>query len=199
MKKSVKELVVQVVGSKYEVKIERLLKENQGIVGLLKLSEEELVSKGCTSLLASKIVSFKELHQCVSKEVALTKYTIASPASAANVYMEEMRYLEKEYIKVVFLDTKNGIIDDKDISIGTVNTSLVDPREVFKEALIKKAVHIILIHNHPSGDPTPSQDDIEVTRRVLSASKIIGVNLVDHIVIGDGKYISIREKGLGGF
>lgn len=174
--------------------------KNSGLTGIHTLTFDDLQSiKGIGRVKSIQLKAVAEIATRIAKSNGLNRYQIGSPSSIANIYMEEMRYLEKEHIKVVFLDTKNGIISDKDIAVGTVNTSLVDPREVYKEALNQRAVHIILLHNHPSGDATPSRDDIEVTRRILSAGKVIGINLIDHIVIGDGKYTSIREKGLGGF
>lgn len=144
-----------------------------------------------------KFLVLSEMHKRLSKEYALQRFKVTSPSAVANIFMEEMRWLSKEHIKILFLDTKNGIICDRDISIGTVNASLVDPREVFKEALKYEAVNIILIHNHPSGDPEPSRDDIEVTKRCVNAGKMIGINVLDHIIVGDGSFKSLKELGLG--
>jgi len=177
----------------------RIIASNQrGLSGIQTLSELELRNiKGIGRVKSIQLKAIAEISTRLSKSYASTLFRVNSPHSVANIYMEEMRYLEREHIKVVFLDTKNAIIKDKDISVGTVNTSLVDPRDVFREALNFGAVHIILIHNHPSGDPTPSRDDIEVTKRVSEAGKIIGIELIDHLIIGDGKFISMKEIGLG--
>lgn len=175
-----------------------ILSNHRGLSGLHILSDIELRSiQGIGRVKALQLKAIAEISNRMSKSYAVNFFRVNSPSSVANIYMEEMRYLEKEHIKVVFLDTKNAIIKDKDISIGTVNASLVDPREVFREALNFGAVHIILIHNHPSGDPSPSKDDIEVTKRIVDAGKIIGIELIDHIIIGDGKYLSLKEEGLG--
>ena len=109
--------------------------------------------------------------------------------------MEEMRHRNREVMKLLFLNTKSRFLGENDISVGTVNTTLVSPREIFLEALKKNAVSVILLHNHPSGDPTPSKDDILVTKRVLEAGEILGIDLLDHIIIGDNCFISLREKG----
>jgi DNA repair protein RadC len=171
---------------------------NRGLGGIQVLSSKELRSvKGIGRVKSIQLKAIAEISTRLSKSYAVQRFKISSPHSVANIFMEEMRYLSKEHIKVLFLDTKNGIITDKDISVGTVNTSLVDPREVFKEALEFAAVNIILLHNHPSGDPTPSHDDIEVTKRVYEAGKVIGIELLDHIIIGDGNFVSLKEKGLG--
>ena len=109
--------------------------------------------------------------------------------------MEEMRHLDREHLKIVLLDTKHQIIGDYILSIGTVNSSLVHPREVFVHALKRDAVKVIILHNHPSGNPDPSPEDIDVTIRVKGAGDILGCPLMDHIIIGDGRYISMKEKG----
>lgn len=98
-------------------------------------------------------------------------------------------------MKLLLFNTRTRLIGETDISKGTVNASLVSPRELFIEALQKNAVSIILLHNHPSGDPTPSQPDLVITKRVMDAGALIGIQLLDHIIIGDNKYISLREKG----
>lgn len=171
---------------------------NRGLGGIQVLSYKELRNiKGIGRVKSIQLKAIAEISNRLSKSYAIQRFKVTSPSSIANIFMEEMRYLKREHIKVVFLDTKNGIISDKDISVGTVNTSLVDPREVYTDALEVGAVNIILLHNHPSGDPEPSLDDIEVTKRVFEAGRVIGIELLDHIIIGDGDYTSLKEKGLG--
>ena len=113
-------------------------------------------------------------------------------------YMEDMRHKKKEVMKLLLLNTKSRLIAENDVSTGTVNMALVSPRELFVEALQKNAVSIILLHNHPSGDPTPSREDLQITQRVRQAGDLIGVELLDHIIIGDNRYISLREIGFFG-
>ena len=110
--------------------------------------------------------------------------------------MEELRYAPKEIFKIVLLNTKNEIITDIDISIGTLNSSLVHPREVVREAIRRSSNKIILIHNHPSGCPTPSAEDKVVTNRLVKCGDIIGIEVIDHIIIGDGWYFSFKENML---
>lgn len=189
-------------GTKQESSIQiarKIINSNhRGLSGIQILTDIELRSiRGIGRVKALQLKAIAEISTRMSKSYAVNFFKVNSPASVANIYMEEMRYLGREHIKVVFLDTKNAIIKDKDISVGTVNTSLIDPREVFREALNFAAVHIILLHNHPSGDPTPSRDDIEVTKRIVEAGKIIGIEVIDHIIIGDGKFVSLKEEGLG--
>ncbi len=110
--------------------------------------------------------------------------------------MEEMRHLEQENLKLLLLNTKNILLKDTTVSIGTVNASCATPREIFIEALRSRACGIILLHNHPSGDPTPSREDCLFTERVMEAGKLMGVPLLDHIIIGDNSYVSLRERGI---
>ena len=110
--------------------------------------------------------------------------------------MEEMRHMEQEHLKVLLLNTKNVLLKDVDISDGTVNASIATPREIFIEALKFRGSGIILIHNHPSGDPSPSTEDVLFTKRVLEAGKLMGVPLLDHIIIGDNSYVSLKERGI---
>jgi DNA repair protein RadC len=109
--------------------------------------------------------------------------------------MEDMRFLTQEHFVSVYLNTKNQVIHKKTVFIGSLNASIVHPREVYKEALKRSAASIICIHNHPSGDPTPSREDIEVTKRLAECGKIIGIELLDHLIIGEQKYVSLKEKG----
>ena len=109
--------------------------------------------------------------------------------------MEEMRYFDREHVRVLCLDQKSGLLGADEISIGSLSFSLVHPREVFKAAIKRSSAAIILVHNHPSGDPSPSMKDIEVTERMVQAGKIIGIEVADHIIIGDGKYYSLKAWG----
>jgi DNA repair protein RadC len=122
--------------------------------------------------------------------------TIRSPQDVANLLMNEMRYLDRENFRVLILSTKNVVLKNCLVSIGSVNSSLVHPREVFKPAIKNSASAIILIHNHPSGDCTPSQEDIKITAKLVESGKIIGISILDHIIIGDGTFFSFKDKGL---
>jgi len=120
---------------------------------------------------------------------------ISSPGDAAMCMMEEMRYLKKEYFKIMLLDTKNNVIKVSEISVGSLNSSIVHPREVFKEATINSASSIILVHNHPSGESEPSHEDITLTNRLDECGKILGIKVLDHVIIGDGVFYSFKEEG----
>ena len=110
--------------------------------------------------------------------------------------MNEMRYLDREHFRAILLNTKNHVLRVETIGIGTLNSTAVHPREVFKLAVKYSAAAIILVHNHPSGDPTLSRDDLEVTKRLVEVGKVLGIDILDHIIIGDGKFVSLKEKGL---
>lgn len=122
------------------------------------------------------------------------KFKIGNPWDVYRYYMEDMRFLKKEVFKVILLNTKNEILKDIDISIGSLNSSIVHPREVFKEAIRYSSNAIILMHNHPSGNPSPSQEDIKVTQRLNKCGDLLGIEILDHIVIGDGEYYSMKEN-----
>jgi|SRR5690554_1019772 len=120
---------------------------------------------------------------------------IKSPQDVAAWVMEDLRYLQHEQFLILMLNTKNGIISSEEVSRGSLNASIVHPREVFTRAIKRSAAAIILVHNHPSGDPTPSQEDINVTRRLVEVGRLVGIDVLDHLIIGDGVFASLKEKG----
>src|SRR5699024_1835708 len=123
------------------------------------------------------------------------RFIIRSPKDAADYLMEEMRSLNQENFVALLLDTKNQVIHKMTIFIGSVNASIVHPRETFKEAIKRSAASIVVAHNHPSGNPKPSEEDIHVTRRLVETGKITGIEVLDHLIIGDRKFISLKEEG----
>lgn len=147
---------------------------------------------------ATKLTENKRvvLEKEVSMNCPTLSYAIKSPEDAATIGKEFMRIHKEpeEYMYMICMNVKNKIIGVFEISHGTVNASLVNPREVFQKALLANAVSIIVMHNHPSGDPTPSREDIEVTKRLVEAGKIVGVEVLDHIIVGD-QYVSLKGKG----
>ena len=136
------------------------------------------------------------LEKEISVNIPILSYVIKSPEDVAQVGKEFMRIHEEpeEYMYMICMNTKNKIIGVFEISHGTANSSIVRPREVFQKALLANAISIILLHNHPSGDPKPSKEDIEVTKRLTEAGNVLGVEVLDHIIIGD-TYVSLKEKG----
>lgn len=164
-------------------------------LGRLNLRELQAV-KGIGQVKSVQIKAILEIGKRYHKEAGFTRYQIGSPQEIAQYYMEEMCELSQEHFKVIVLNTKNELISDKDLFIGTVNRSLVGLKEVFEYALKNSAVSIILMHNHPSGNPEPSQEDILLTRRCAEAAKLMDIQLLDHIVIGKHKFVSLKERHL---
>lgn len=163
---------------------------------LYDISIEELCSiDGIGLTKATQIKAAIELGVRASSYIP-PKYKIKNPWDIYKYYMDTMRYESKEIFKIVLLNTKNEIITDVDISIGTLNSSLVHPREVFRAAIRRSSNKIILLHNHPSGCPTPSTEDKIVTNRLVECGEIIGIEVIDHIIIGDGLYFSFKENML---
>ena len=125
------------------------------------------------------------------------KPTINSPADAAALVSYELSALEKEHLRVILLDTRNHVLDIVEVYQGSVNSSQVHVGELFRAAIRRNASALIVVHNHPSGDPTPSPDDVAVTRAILQAGKLLDVDVLDHLVIGQGRWVSLKERGLG--
>lgn len=170
-------------------------KDGNQLLNLVNLSIPELMKiKGIGKVKAIQIQCICELSRRIAKQTAGKKLDFGSPRTIAEYYMEDMRHLEKEHLVLALLDGKCCLIKDLVVTIGTVNASLVNTREIFAEALRYNAVSIVLLHNHPSGDSTPSRNDLAVTERIARAGEIMGINLIDHIIIGDNNYTSLKEK-----
>jgi DNA repair protein RadC len=121
---------------------------------------------------------------------------IGSPRDAADIATEFLKGADREYLIVLALDTKNKVNSIDTVSVGSLNSSIVHPREVFKSLVLSNAASFILAHNHPSGDCSPSNEDVNITQRIKEAGKILGIELLDHIIVGDNQYISLKEKGI---
>lgn len=168
-----------------------------GLKGLNYLSLEDLIHvNGIGKVKAIQILSVVELTKRMSKAIGQETLRMNCPESVAAYYMQDLRHLTIEKIVLLMMDSKSRLIKDMIISSGTVNASILAPREIFVNALKYEAVNIIILHNHPSGDPTPSNDDIYSTKRIKEAGNLIGIKLMDHIIIGDNRYISLKERGL---
>lgn len=176
----------------------RILSEFDGLSGLLETDINEITNiKGIKNIKASQILAMGELFKRISSLNLLKKnINISSPSDISKLLMNEMVGLKQEILKLIMLDTKNNIIGIKDVFKGSLNTSIVHPREIFKEAIKKSSSSIIICHNHPSGDPTPSKEDINITIRLKECSKIMGIDLLDHLIIGKYKFVSLKEKGI---
>lgn len=194
-----KELLGILIGErKGELVSETLMKEFTTLPDLLVNSiEEELMKvKGVGSMRARQIKACYELARRLQMKRAANIHTIRSPQDAADLLMHEMRYLKKEVFKIILLNTKNHIISIEDISVGSLSSSIVHPREVFAPAVKRSASGLIALHNHPSGDPSPSHEDIETSKRLVQAGDVLGIKTLDHVIIGDGRFISLKEKGI---
>ena len=155
------------------------------------LSLNELMKiKGIGLAKASKIIAAFELSKRINSGKICEK-VVKNPSDIAKYYMEKLKDLKKEYFIAVFLDSKNKIIKDEVISIGTLNSSLVHPREVFKEAIKNSANSIILVHNHPSGNVEPSDENYRVNKVLIETGELVGIKVLDHLVVGDGKWKNI--------
>lgn len=171
-------------------------KGNEGLEGLCTLSYEELTEvPGIGRVKALQIQCIFELAKRMSRSRAAKSLSFTEPKTIADYYMEEYRHKEQEHLLLILLDNKSNLLGEKVVFTGTVNASIVSPREIYLEALKYHAVGIILLHNHPSGDPTPSDADRRITRKVREAGSLLDIPLLDHIVIGDRKYVSFREEG----
>lgn len=157
--------------------------------------EEIAAVPGIGEAKAARIKAALELAQRLSTTRAV-RPLIRRPEDAAELCMASMRHLDREHFRVLLLDTKHRVLGDEQVSIGHLNASLVHPRELFKGAIRRSAAAVILVHNHPSGDPTPSSEDLDVTGRLAAAGKILGIEVLDHIIIGDNQYASFKERGL---
>ena len=179
---------------------EQILKlgDPSGLPGLLHHSMPDYKEiRGIGSVKAIQLASIGELSKRIWKSARNGgTFVCRQPEEIAAYFMEEMRHKEQEHLKVLILNTKNVLLKDVDISIGTVNASVATPREIYIEALRFRGTGIILMHNHPSGDPTPSEEDRLFTFRVAECGKMMGVLLLDHIIIGDNSYVSLKERGM---
>jgi len=177
---------------------QRLLQAFGGLGGLHRAPFEDLVrQRGMGEAKAAQIKAAIELGRRLTIESPEERPTINSPADAAALVQYEMSALEQEHLRVLLLDTRNHVLDIAEVYRGSVNSSQVRVAEVFKAAVRRGAPAILVVHNHPSGDPTPSPDDAAVTRALVQAGKLLDVEVLDHLVIGRGRYVSMKERGRG--
>lgn len=179
---------------------QKILERNNSVDGLLSLFDinyNELIKiKGVGKVKAIQILAFVELAKRLWKTSKIKSLLFTSPSLVSNYYMQEMKALKREELRLAILDTRQKLIKDILISRGTVNSSIFSVREILIESLRYGGVNIILIHNHPSGNPSPSKEDINVTSELKKACNLIGINLNDHIIIGDNTYYSFKEQGV---
>lgn len=177
---------------------QRLLHTCGGIVGLARSSFEELRDiKGLGPAKATELKAAFELGRRLAIASPNEKPLVKSPADAAALLMLEMQALEQEHLRTILLDTRNQVLKVHTVYIGSLNTAVVRVGELFREAIRLNAAAMIVAHNHPSGDPTPSPEDVHVTRQIVEAGKLLNVDVLDHLVIGEQRWVSLKERGLG--
>lgn len=183
--------------SAIELAHELISLSDDGLAGLGECTPEELASiNGIGEAKICQILAAIELGRRAAALPRKERISVGCPGDIVQLFMEKMRYYKEEHFCILLLDTKGKIIEENEISVGDLNSAPVHPREVFKPAIRRSASAVALIHNHPSGDPLPSAEDVEVTKRLMDAADIVGIQVVDHIIIGDGIYCSMKSDGL---
>ena len=176
----------------------RLIAQFHGLPGLSRASFGELCSlKGISEANACQVMAALELGRRLVSLHPQDRPVITSPEDVANLLAAEMSYLEQEHLRVILLDTKNQVTGVNGIYVGNVNSSVVRPAEVLRPAIRENAVSIIVVHNHPSGDPAPSPEDIVITQQLREAGELLGIELLDHVILGDQRHVSLKELGVG--
>lgn len=177
---------------------QKILLEAGGLVGLQRISYEQLRAvKGLGPAKAAQLKAAVELGRRLSIASPEERPTIQSPDDAAGLLLYEMGGLEREHLRVLILDTRNRLLRMREIYRGSLNTSWIRIAEVFRDPVRMNAAAVIIAHNHPSGDPTPSPEDVAVTKSMVEAGKLLDIEVLDHLVIGQGRFISMKAKGLG--
>jgi len=189
------------VGTKDENVIrfaQRLLHTYGGLAGLARAPFSELVvTKGLGQAKAAQLQAAFELGRRLLIAAPEERLTVKSPADAANLLMLEMGPLEQEHLKAIILNTKNQVVKVHPVYVGSLNTAVVRVGELFREAIRVNAAAIIVAHNHPSGDPTPSPEDVGITRQMVEAGKLLNIDVLDHLVICQARWVSLKERSLG--
>ena len=196
------ELLAVVIGSGHSddsiLELTRLLGELGGLPGIASASIPELTNyEGIGTAKAGRIKAALELGRRLVTTPLEKRGKIQSPADAANLLMPDMMFLEQEHLVVVLLNTRSEILATKTVYKGSLNTTVVRIGEIFKDAIRQNAAALIVAHNHPSGDCSPSPEDLRVTREIVNAGKLLSVDVLDHIVIGHNRYTSLKERGIG--
>ncbi len=177
---------------------QRLLSGYGGLAGLARANTAELAAeRGLGPAKTTQLKAALELGRRLLAESPEERPQVRSPADAASLVMSEMSLLEQEHMRVLLLDTRNHVLASPTVYIGSLNTSLIRVGELFREAIRANAASLIVVHNHPSGDPTPSPEDVAVTRQIAEAGRLLGVEVVDHLIIGRQRFVSLKERRLG--
>ena len=185
-------------GESVMVTSQKLLSRFGNLKGIANASIEELTQiNGIGPAKAAQIKAAVELSKRLEADAGESqKPAVKSPEDVVNIVKSQLKGKKKEHFLVLCLDTRNRLINCKPVSVGSLDTSIVHPREVFREALSSSAASVIFVHNHPSGDPEPSEEDVELTKRLAKAGEIIGIDVLDHIIVCDRSYSSLKAKNL---
>lgn len=176
----------------------RLLARYNGLPGLARASFAELCAeKGLSLAKTAQLKAALELGRRLVVSAPEERLVVKSPADAANLLMLEMGLLEQEHLRTLLLDTRNRVLATPTIYVGSLNTSFIRVSELFREAIRSNCAAIIVAHNHPSGDPTPSPEDVRVTEQIVRAGQLLDIEVLDHLIIGQQRYVSLKERGLG--
>ena len=177
---------------------QRLLRDFNGLTGLQKASYEEIRGQhGIGEAKAAQIKAAIDLGRRLASHSTCDRPVVHSPEDAADLVQYEMSALEQEQLRVILLNTRNHVLGIKTIYQGSLNSSQVRVGELFRPAIRENAAAIIIVHNHPSGDPSPSPDDIAITQAIIKAGKLLDIQVLDHLIIGQGRFISLNRRGVG--
>jgi len=177
---------------------QQLLVRFEGLHGLVRACETEIVQvDGIGPAQAARIQAALEFGRRLLLTTPEDRLVVRSPGDVAQLLMAEMSHLEQEHFRVLHMDTRNRMLGDETLYVGTLNASHIRIGEVFRDAVKRNCAAIIVAHNHPSGDPTPSPEDVEVTRQLVKAGSLLDIEVLDHLVIGQQRFVSLRERGLG--
>ena len=176
----------------------RLISRYGGLPGLARASFTELqAEKGLGPAKTAQLKAALELGRRMLLAAPEDQFIVRSPTDAAQFLMAEMSHLEQEHFRVLYLNTRNRLLGSETVYVGNLNASHIRVSEVFREAVKRNCASLIIAHNHPSGDPTPSPEDVEVTRLLVAAGKLLDIEVLDHLIIGQQRFVSLRERGLG--
>jgi len=176
----------------------RLISRYDGLAGLARASYAELCAeKGLGKAKTAQLKAALELGRRMLLVAPEDRFAVRSPADVAQLMMAEMSHLVQEHFRVLYLDTRNQLLGSETVYVGSLNASHIRVGEVFRDAIKRNCAAIIVVHNHPSGDPTPSPEDVEVTRQLVAAGNLLDIEVLDHLVIGQQRFVSLRERGLG--
>jgi DNA repair protein radc len=187
-----KELLTILTTKHNKEEIDKLIENEQDIINFFANNSADLL----INLFGRNAFVIKSVMELYRRRAQKREYKITQPRDASEYLMQELSYLKKEVLAVLYLNTKNIVIGKEIVSMGSINSSIVHPREIFIGAIKNSSASIIVAHNHPSGDPSPSSEDINITHRLKDCGKLLGIELLDHIIIGDGRYVSLKEKGI---